>query len=101
MNIMHDLQRVVANASKVGYFRRDQQGNEHELSGYIVELTHQAKVRGQEETVTKTEMVVCIAASTMEAKVIASRPYNEAKIVSVDARHLNNPTLMRIVHPEK
>ncbi len=96
MNHLGDLERIIRNASQPGCFRRDARGNEHAISGYIVRFSHEARVRGQEETVTTMETAVVVAPNAMTAKLVATRPYSGVNIFSVDEHHLNNPTILRV-----
>jgi len=97
MNFMDDFGRLVANFSRPGFFRRDTDGNEQGIAGYVVCFSYEARVRGEKETVTCHETAVVLAASQMDAKTAATQPYNDVNIISVsEANPSVNQTLFRI-----
>jgi hypothetical protein len=94
---MREVERLVSNFSRPGHFRRDQDGNEHEVRGYIVRFSYESRVRGEEGTVTNFETAVVLASSRMDAQSAATRAYNDVNILSIEEAHPGtNRTLFRI-----
>ena len=104
MNHLHQLERVIRNASQPGHFKRDAEGNEHGVTAYVVRFSHQVFARrqigavtmGEKEHFTRYQTAVVIATNSMAAKTAAIRPYNDAVIISCDSHHLSNPTALRL-----
>lgn len=64
--------------------------------GFIVRFTYQTKPRGEEELVTNSETAIVIAASRMQAQTLATRPYKDVSILSVEETPLGtNPIVFR------
>lgn len=103
MNTMRDLARIVRNASRAGHYRRDQSGNEHDISGYVVKLSYEKKVKGG-GIINVYETAVIVTVNSLDAKRIAVRPYRadaNATVISCEDVGLGNPTVLRITEPEK
>ena len=93
MNHLAQLERIITAAQRPGYFRRDQNGDEHEVFAYVVQFSYEH--HGER----KNETAVVVAPSVMAAQAAATKPYKDAWVVS--AQHYNlgsNPTVLRIPH---
>ena len=91
MHVMQELERLVQRANHPGVFRRDHEGQEQPLSGYNITLTHPTR-----DGKTKHVRLVILAPSFQAAKVIATKPYSNATILSCETHHLSNPTILRL-----
>jgi len=90
VNLLHQLERIINNALRPGYFKRDIEGNEYSISGYIVGFTYEH--RGE----TKEETSVVLAVSEQDAITAATKPYKNISIISItNANPGNNRTLLR------
>ena len=90
MNHLREMERLLERSQRPGVFHRDHQGNEHELTGYIITLTNPAK-GGK----TRHAKLVIVAPSRLAAQVAATKPYPNATILSCEEHHLANPTVLR------
>jgi hypothetical protein len=101
MNHLQDLERIIQRANRPGFFRRDANGSEQEIQGYVVQLTHETFPRGSDgqratEPTVHTEAAVVLAVSSQDAQAAAVRPYNNTHVLSVEPMHPgNNRTLFR------